>query len=112
MTQSNQPETPDVSVPLALKVLVYTMFVLLVVVAIMLGGRFMARTKAQKAEPGSAGVAWDILVDTDDNESIKSAVLDGRVMTIVIENSGRGERVVLVDTRKGVVIGSVALQSD
>lgn len=112
MTQSNQPETPDVSVPLALKVLVYTMFALLVVAAIAVGGRYMARSKAQKVEARPAGVAWDILVNSGTDESIKSAVLDGRIMTIVIEKEGRGERVVLVDTRKGLLIGSVSLQSD
>ena len=110
MTQMNQPETPDVQVPIALKILVYTLFVAIVVVAIAVGVSYVNRDKEKKAE--IQGIPWDVSVLVTEGESIRTVEHDGKVMTLVIDKAGRGERVVLVDTRRGLVIGSVALVSD
>lgn len=113
MNQLKTPEGPvESNVPLPLKILVYTLFVLLVVVAIAVATRFMNRDKGVRSQAVEAGIAWDIGIEADADERIKSAVLDGRTLTLVIERQGSGERVVVVDTRRGLVVGTVHLDKE
>jgi hypothetical protein len=109
----NQLETPEdavqSNVPLPLKILVYTLFALLVVTAIAVATRFMNRDKGVSSPAVEAGIAWDIGIEAEAGEKIRSAVLDGRTLTLVIERQGAGERIVVIDTRRGLVIGTVSL---
>lgn len=111
----NQPETseaPETIVPMPLKILVYTMFGLLVVAAIAVTVRFVTHNNAKDERIARGDTIWEVNLDAEAGETIASAVLDGKMLTVVIKRHSGGERVVLVDTKRGVVVGTIALVAD
>lgn len=135
MTDLNSPENPNSplgqnspggkisNVPLPLKIAVYGMGLALVVMLLLVGTRFMDRRAENRTAAVTQGVPWDIdlgLVDlgpvdpgvADSGMStirdIKSAVIEGRILTVVVDGPS-GDQVILIDTRKGKVVGRVRL---
>lgn len=118
MTDLNSPEkskSPKVgNVPMPLKVAVYAMGVALVVMFAMIGSRFMDRRAENKVSETVEGIPWIIDVEQRAGTgfgtgAVKSAVLDGRFLTVIIEGAGGKDQVILIDTRKGQVVGKVRL---
>lgn len=109
MTQMPSPETPEVTVPVALKVLVFTLFGLIVIAVVAVVMRYSANQREKAVETLAQG-PWEVPVVAKEGESIGAVSFDGRHMTVVIEHNGGGARVVLVDTRKGAVVGTVQLE--
>lgn len=114
MTDLNSPEkskSPRVgNVPLPLKVAVYAMGVALVVMFVLIGNRFMDRRAEIKTSAIVEGTPWIIDIEHQAaSGAVKSAVLDGRFLTIIIEGNGGEDQVILIDTRKGQVVGKVRL---
>lgn len=109
MTENDPTVDPQATVPLPLKILVYTLFVLLIVAAIAVGTRFVARNNAQDAETSQRAVAWELYLGSANGQTVKSATMDGRMLTLVVANPQGADHVVLVDTRKGEVVGRVVL---
>lgn len=135
MTDLNSPENPNSplgqnsnggktsNVPLPLKIAVYGMGLALMVMLLLVGTRFMDRRAENRTAAVTQGVPWDIdlgsidlgLVDpgvADPGMStiggIKSAVIEGRILTVVV-NGPSGDQVILIDTRKGKIVGKVRL---
>lgn len=135
MTDLNSPENPNSplgqnspggktsNVPLPLKIAVYGMGLALGVMLLLVGTRFMDRRAENRTAAVTQGVPWDIdlgLVDlgpvdpgvADPGMSmigdIKSAVIEGRILTVVVDGPS-GDQVILIDTRKGKVVGRVRL---
>ncbi len=116
------------NVPLPLKIAVYGMGLALIVMLLLVGSRFMDRRAENRTAAATQGVPWEIdlglidlgLIDLGpvDRESadpgmsaisnIKSAVIEGRTLTVVVGGPS-GDQVILIDVRKGEVVGKVRL---
>lgn len=135
MTDLNSPENPNSplgqnstggktsNVPLPLKIAVYGMGLALMVMLLLVGTRFMDRRAENRTAAVTQGIPWDIdlglvdlgLVDPGVADSgmsmigdIKSAVIEGRILTVVVDGPS-GDQVILIDTRKGKIVGKVRL---
>lgn len=114
MTDLNSPEKPKLpqgsNVPLPLKLAVYAMGVALVVMFAMIGNRFLDRRAENKTSALVESTPWIIEIEQRSaSGAVKSAVLDGRYLTVIIETTDGRDQVILIDTRKGQVVGKVRL---
>lgn len=115
LNSSENPNSPDrkiSNVPLPLKIAVYGMGLALAVMALLVASRFMDRRAENRVASDTQGVPWVIDLGAADLDmptvgDVKSAVLDGRILTIVIDGPAGHDQVILIDTRKGEVIGMV-----
>lgn len=100
-------------VPLPLKIAVYAMGIALVTMFALIGSRFMDRRAENRTAEAVEGTPWIIDVELQaPSGAIRSAVLDGRFLTVIIEGPSGKDQVVLIDTRKGQVVGKVRLAGD
>jgi hypothetical protein len=87
------------------------MGVALIVMFALIGNRFMDRRAENRSSEATQGLPW--LIDVEVQASggvVKSAVLEGRILTVIIEAGSGKDQVILIDTRKGAVIGKVRLE--
>lgn len=120
MTDLKTPENPNspgikvTGVPLPLKVAVYGMGLALALMAVLVASRFMDRRAESRQAAVTQGVPWLIdLGATDLNMptigDVKSAAIEGRILTVVVDDPSGHDQVILIDTRKGEVVGKVRL---
>lgn len=122
MTDLNTPENPDSreglksmegaisTVPLPLKIAVYGMGLALTVMLVLVASRFMDRKAERRDMAATQEVPWLIDLDVADltESAIRSATIEGRILTVVVSGP-TGDRVILIDTRKGEVVGKARL---
>ena len=124
MTDLDPPENPNSpghrisAVPLVLRIAVYGMGLALVVMLVLVGDRFMDRKAARQSTAADRGVAWLIELEANDPASkdeawrsaggVKSASTNGRILTVVVDDPS-GDQVILIDTKKGEIIGKIRM---
>ena len=93
------------------------------IMLLLVGTRFMDRRAENRTAAVTQGVPWDIDLGSIDLGSvdpggadqgistigdIKSAVIEGRILTVVVDGPS-GDQVILIDVKKGKIVGKVRL---
>ena len=115
MTDFNSPENPNsanLQVPLPLKIAVYGMGVALIVMLVLVIMRFMDRRAEQTSGSQMAAEPWIVQANLSNESKVTDAINDGKLLTLVVTVPGEADRVLLVDPRKGVLLGQVKLSAD
>jgi len=107
-------EIPEVKVSPILKWSIIIMTTLIVVILVVIISTIIYRAvksdDSGNVKVNSAGGFGTVDLDVPKGAKIDDVKLDGRKMTIVINNSSGGDEIVIIDVRNGAVLGRIRLQ--
>lgn len=114
MTDNQQPETGDTPPQPGLRFLEMTVYImgglLVIMLVVLLGGIAWKATRGKAPEEPPKVNLVEIGVPA--GATIGSVTLDGNMMAVQVTASGGAQEVVVVDTKKGVVVSRVRLKPE